>query len=101
MAVAVLRCPDCDEHIEWMKTRHGRRLPFGYAPIPVAQDTEDEGWSPGFWKINGRRQVVMARRADYPELTRQSLPRVVLLHRCPRYADRIAEVLDEARAEPG
>ncbi len=95
--MTVLRCPDCDVHIEWMVTRHGRRLPFNYHPIPVTEDSAGAGWAPGFWVIRGRRKVAMATWADYPEVKQRALSRVVLLHDCPRYEARIREVLDGAR----
>ncbi len=94
--MTVLRCRDCDGYIEWMMTYHGRKLPFGYHPIPVAEDAGLVGWAPGFWVIRGRRRVAMAPRSDYPEVKQRALGRVVLLHECARFKARIAEVLREA-----
>jgi len=99
--MTVLRCPDCRVHIEWMMTRYGRKLPFNHHPVP-ALETDGQGWLPGQWTVRGRTVTALAPIRHYRREKRQAAQWMVLVHACPEYLDRIAEVLATSiPEEPG
>jgi len=92
--MAVIRCPDCRVHIEWMMTRYGRKLPFNHHPVPV-EESDGDGWVPGQWTVRHRTITALAPISHYAAGKRHAVKWVVLVHACPEYQARIAEVLHE------
>lgn len=94
--MSVIRC-QCGAVVEWLVTRYGRRLPFAYPPIPVADDTERRGWAPGTWHVRGVPRLSMAPVGDYTQGRQASIKHVVLLHVCEAHKDRVNAMLDYRR----
>jgi hypothetical protein len=101
--MAVRRCRHCGEHIEWMLTRYGARLPFNHKPIPVEQDIQGLGWVPGRWKVARQSEVrpALAPLKHYGADKRAAVRRVVLVHSCVGYRDYIKNVVKLGEEQKG
>lgn len=97
--MTVYRCGHCNQHIEQLLTRFGRRVPFNYQPLPAHQDTNQRGWVPGTWTVRGRELTAMAPVTDYPATRRAALRFVAVPHRCKIHEPRWA-ALDQLTAGP-
>lgn len=79
------RCKFCNEYVQWLTCKDGKRRMFSGDPIPVEQDTGADGWVTGRHVIRGRERVVMTRINHVSAGKRAAVRRVVVLHACPEY----------------
>ncbi len=77
------RCGLCNEPVQWMSTKFGKRMLFDLMPVPVAMDTEQEGRIPGRWPVSRTAtRMLLAPVAHYSREKRSRIKHVVLLHKC-------------------
>jgi hypothetical protein len=77
------RCPVCHEAIHWMPTYLSRRLRcFEARAVPRELDTDDEGWVPGLFLVDGVHQLLLAPIAHHPDDKARRAQHVLLPHVC-------------------
>jgi hypothetical protein len=82
--MAVTRCLYCQTHVQWLRTRFGKRLPFTM-PIAISAAAPDNAWIAGTWEASGRKQVLLAPLGHYSKAKQEAVRHVVAVHQCPEY----------------
>lgn len=80
--MAVTRCKMCDQHIEWLYTRTGRRAPFNHQLVPPAELGDQTGWLISRVTVRGQTRAVVQPMQHCNAGKREAVRWVLVRHDC-------------------
>lgn len=82
----MVKCKFCDQRIQWLRIRGGRRLPFNAELVEVGQLPEGvEGWVAGRVTVRGQEYAAVMPLSQCGTSKAAAARRVLIQHACPQY----------------